>query len=449
MQGAAGIGSGLDVNGIVEQLMDVEKRNLTGLQTKDQTLQTQLSAYGTLKNNIHNFRDAMEVLSSNEKFQIFKADSTNSDVITAIADKDASVGNYTVKISQLAAAHKISSDAFVDAETSIAASGDLEIDVDGEKFTITVDSNNDSLSGIRDSINFSLDNVGIKATILNVDDGVGGTQSHLVLTSNNTGSNSTITLNDVSGDVSTTLNLSNELSPAQDAVLDIDGFAVTHENNLISGVIEGVTLDVNQIDLVGTTINITRDDTSITKSVEDFVNTYNNLIGDIAIQSADSLNNDSSITFLKSGLTDILNTPANSVGDFSYLHELGITTNAETGKLAFDSTEFKSVLAQDFTGVVKIFSDNKEGFAARFHDYAEGQDKTSGLIKIRTDGINKRISTLESRIEKEENHLEIVEKRYYKQFSLLDSLMSQLDSTTDYLNQQLSNMPVPGKSSKK
>lgn len=449
MQGAAGIGSGLDVNTIVEQLMAVEKQPLSSLKQKDKNLQAQLSAYGTLKNAVHNFRDAMEALSSDDKFQIYKADSTNGDVITATADENASVGNYNITVSQLAQSHKISSGAFIDAQTSIAASGELELDINGEKFTVDIDANNDTLSGIRDAINFDLDNTGVKATILNVDDGLGGTESHLVLTSNNTGSASAITLTDLSGNVSSTLNLTNELSAAQDAVLDIDGFSVTHSSNLVDGVIEGVVLDVSQVDLSGTTISITRDDDSITNSVKEFVNTYNSLMTEISNHAEGSLDNDSSLQFLKAGLTDIINTPAENVGDFSYLSEIGVTTNSETGKFEFDTLEFKTALSQDFTGIVKIFSDNDEGFAARFHEYAENQDKTAGIIKIRTDGINKRINTLEARITKQESHLEVVEKRYYKQFSLLDSLMSQLDATTEYLTQQLSNMPMAGKSSKK
>ena len=47
-----GIGSGLDVNSIVTQLMAIEQQPLTALQNKATTLQSQISAYGSIKSSL-------------------------------------------------------------------------------------------------------------------------------------------------------------------------------------------------------------------------------------------------------------------------------------------------------------------------------------------------------------------------------------------------------------
>lgn len=448
MLGAAGIGSGLDVNSLVEQLMEVEKRSLTNLNNQEKKYNTQLSSYGVLKNAMHEFKDTMESLCNEEKFEIYSTTTSDEKIISAVADKTATSGNYTITVNQLAQAHKIASRNFSDTETSIGASGTLELDINGDKFTLDIDESNDTLAGIKDSINNALDNVGVKASIINIDDGLGGTASRLVLTSDQMGSTGAITLTDISGDVAETLNVSTELMAAQDANIDLNGFSVTCSSNIIDDAIEGVTLTLQSVSAEPIELTINRDDQAITDSVQKFLDTYNTLIDSIAREGSDALKKDSSLKYLKSELRNIINEPAENIGNFSYLQDIGVSIDKKTGKLSLDASEFKTALSQDFGSFVKLFSSTDEGFATRLHNFAESQDDDSGIIKTRSDGLQRRIDFIEKGIERENMRLDKVESGYYKRFSMLDSLMSQLDATTDYLNQQLSNLPGV-KSSKK
>ena len=62
MLSAAGIGSGLDVNGIVSELMVLERRPLKILQSRQRVIEVEISAHGRLKSAISTLQEAAEDL---------------------------------------------------------------------------------------------------------------------------------------------------------------------------------------------------------------------------------------------------------------------------------------------------------------------------------------------------------------------------------------------------
>jgi flagellar hook-associated protein 2 len=106
---AGGIGSGLDVNSIVSQLMALERRPLDQLGEQKSDLNAKLSAYGQLKSAFSTFQSAMNGLSSADKFQVFSATSSNSNSFTATASSTASAAGHSIDVLALANAHKLSS----------------------------------------------------------------------------------------------------------------------------------------------------------------------------------------------------------------------------------------------------------------------------------------------------------------------------------------------------
>ncbi|MGB5259967.1 MAG: flagellar cap protein FliD N-terminal domain-containing protein [Gammaproteobacteria bacterium] len=85
MLSAAGIGSGLDVDSIVSQLMALERRPLDLLQQKKDDIDARISAYGNLKSALSTFQDAMQQLSTPAALKIFTTTSGNDSVFTATA----------------------------------------------------------------------------------------------------------------------------------------------------------------------------------------------------------------------------------------------------------------------------------------------------------------------------------------------------------------------------
>ena len=430
---AGGIGSGLDVAGIVSQLMTLERRPLDLLQAQEVTLEAQLSAYGQLKSSLSGFQDAMEGLSSLDKFKVFSAASSDESEFTATTNSSAAAGTYTINVTRLAESHKMTTDgAGYSAET-----GSLEISVGATAFSVTIDGTNNSLSGIRDAINDASDNAGVTATIVN-----DGTSDHLVLTSNDSGNADALTI--TSGTVADALNLTTiagQNTSLLDAALTIDGIAVTSASNSVTA-IDGITLNLKGELGVDKTLTVTRDTSAVKDSVQSFIDAYNGLRSTISTLHAEdaTLEGDSALLGIERMIRNEINTVASGL-NYSYLSDLGITTNATTGDLELDTTDLDTELTNDFSGVADFFANNSEGVAYRLDVLATSLLATDGLIDSREDGINSTIDSVQDRQVSVEYRLELTEQRYLAQFGALDLLVSQLQSTSDYLTQQLASLP--------
>src|SRR3954452_18799853 len=104
---SAGVGSGLDVNTIVTQLMAVERQPLDRLQTKATTMQTQLSAFGQLQSLVSSLQDAAKPLFSADSFSLSNATSSDPGGVTAGTTTKAVPGIYSVAVSSLSATQSV------------------------------------------------------------------------------------------------------------------------------------------------------------------------------------------------------------------------------------------------------------------------------------------------------------------------------------------------------
>ncbi|GAB4356796.1 MAG: flagellar filament capping protein FliD [Gammaproteobacteria bacterium] len=437
---SAGIGTGLDINSIISQLMEIERQPLVKLQNKRSDLNAQLSDYGQLKSALSELQTALGKLNDASDFDLFTADAGNSGIFTATAGSGAAEGNYSIEVQNLAVAHKMGSASFADADTTtVGNSGDtMTITVDGNAFTVGIGGL--TLNGIRDAINDASDNVGVTASIIQVD----STTYHLTLTSDNSGTANTMSLSFADsggGAIADPLTMATTTS-AEDARLLIDGtYSVTRSSNSITDAIGGVTLELLAED-PGTTysLSINSDHDAIKESVQGFVDAYNALHKLMNELGAGSLSGDNSLLTIENGIRSVLNTPYTGGGSYSYLAEVGITVD-KNGEMSLDSDELtlSDALANDFQGVVALFSDSTQGYAARLDALMDQYLELggNGLIESREDGINNRIDLLDTRIDTLERRLVLVEQRYTDRFTALDSLVSQLQVTSNYLTQQL------------
>ncbi|MFC6806053.1 flagellar filament capping protein FliD [Methylophaga thalassica] len=188
-----GVGTGLDLESIVTGLMDIERQPLDRLESKQSTINAQISAYGSFKSKLSTFQSAMESLSSASSFKVFQANSQDEDLFTATATSTAATGSYNIDVTQIATRDKLASSAFTDYNTTVGE-GTLTISVGSESFDVTIDSSNSSLAQIRTAINNASENTGVTASIITDDSG-----ARLVLTSNETGTDNAISVS-VSGD---------------------------------------------------------------------------------------------------------------------------------------------------------------------------------------------------------------------------------------------------------
>jgi flagellar hook-associated protein 2 len=302
-------------------------------------------------------------------------------------------------------------------------------------FAISINTDGMSLEQLRDAINSNVNNSGkVTATIL--DTGAGGERYRLQVKGNTTG-----TTNDFN--VTSTASLAKDSNEsitfsAQDANFTIDGVSLIRSNNIVSDVIDGVVLTLKQKTSDPVTLTVGNDVGTIQSNIKSFVHSYNDIRSYINSKSIPDQKNpqnngpflgDSTVRSIYVRLQQLM-TGATSVltENFSALYDIGITTGTE-GKLEIDDIKLSNVLATNANSVSKIFvgTNSIRGVAVKVN--SELNNFTSpigGLINVRMNGIQSRISNLNDRIDIIERRIANYEKILIRQFTTLEQLVGSL-----------------------
>lgn len=419
---------------------------------KEARAQAKLSAFGSLKSALSDFRDKLDAMKTADKFLVRSATSANEDVFTASTASGALPAQYDVEVVQLAQAQKLTSGAFASAD-AVVGTGTLLVSLGAATASIEITDQNNTLAGIRDAINETLDNPGVAATIVNADSG-----SYLILSADKTGTANPITVTQSGGDGGLSaleydplngLTSLTESIAAQDALIRIDGLDVVSTTNSVEGAIEGVTIDVFATTQGSTEqLVVANDETAARGLVEDFVASYNALV-----QTLDGLTDYNSESDLAGpllgdatirGIRDqIRRELSNSVDDvnspFSALSDVGIETQLD-GTLSVNETVLTDALGAEFVKFGQLFS-TTDGFAVRLHDLADNFLRSDGIIETRSEGLKTQIEGFTDERDSLNERLVRLETRLLRQFNALDSLMAQLSSTSNFLTQQLASLP--------
>jgi len=216
----------IDINSIVSQLMAVERQPIAKLTAKEADYQAKLTSYGTLKGALSSFEDSVHGLNSTSRFQSLSATPSDTSILTAFTSSIAAAGTYSLEVTSLAKAQTLIASGQASVTDAIGTGTSTTVTFDfgaisggnftaynptaetggtysGSTFTsnglgtqsITIDSGNNTLSGIRDAINAA--DMGVTATIINDGDAVA--PYRLVLNSDTLGASSSLNIS-VSGD---------------------------------------------------------------------------------------------------------------------------------------------------------------------------------------------------------------------------------------------------------
>src|SRR5688500_7261221 len=154
-----GLGSGLDINSLVSQLVAAEKAPRQAQITRAQTSTvTSLTALAQFKGALSSFNTALSPLKTVEAFAARGATSSSNEVFTASAASTAAPGSYEIEVESLATAHQISSNGFIDGAGHEVGTGTLSIALGDKTFSIAVDAEHNTLAQIRDAINSAVGN---------------------------------------------------------------------------------------------------------------------------------------------------------------------------------------------------------------------------------------------------------------------------------------------------
>ncbi|OYV01468.1 MAG: flagellar hook protein [Burkholderiales bacterium PBB5] len=471
---SAGLGSGLDVNSIVTQLMAVENRPLTLLQQTATDLNTKLSNVGKMQSLFATLRDKAAALSSSTLWAGTTSRSSDAASVKVSTGANAASGAYAVTVNKLAVGQTVIS-AALPAATSTLGQGTLTIELGSygagspaadftakagsSPVTIDIGSGDTSLAAIRDKINSA--QAGVTAAI--VTDASG---ARLSLRSAATGAENAfrISATEASDDGSAATGLSalaydgtaasstlSRSMAAGNAEATVNGISVSSASNTLDNVVDGLTLTLQKVTSTEVNVTVAADTDGVKTAVTDFVSAFNGLASFIKTQTAynpdskvaGALQGDQATLALQSQLRNVLNVASTASGTWSKLSEIGLTV-ATDGTLATDSTklgnalgnlgELKKLLATD--GATNADS----GFARRFKNLADVALGSDGSFNSRTSGLRTSLDRNSKSQDAMQQRLTQTESRLRKQYQSLDTKMSQLTSLSNYMTQQITKL---------
>ncbi|WP_018169829.1 flagellar filament capping protein FliD [Thioalkalivibrio sp. ALMg9] len=449
---ALGVGSGLDLNQIVGDLLNAERvPKETRFNQREERIEAQISAYGNLRNGIEQLAGALGSLSGFELSQ--SASVSDASVASVTADGTAANGSFSLEVNQLAQAQSIASAPgdFADADAEVGA-GQLEIQVGGgNAITINVEEG-DTLRDLRNAINEA--DAGVTASIVN--DGNG---ARLVLNANETGADNTITVSATEDPAGSGLarldgNSLVETRAAQDAEAVINGLTVTSSSNTLDDAVEGLSIELQNTSTGPVNVSVREDQGELRQALQAFVEQYNALVGqtreltsyNAEEDEASVLTGDSTVRGIRSRLGDALMQPA-QVPDANAqtLSELGIVSNRD-GTLTFDTSRFNQAMDNNsFDSIAEVVRE----VGGRMEGVTNTLVGADGLIGARTDGLRNDLERIGQQRERLDIRLERMEERLIGQFSRMDSAVAQMQSTGDFLTGQLANMPLAQNNSRR
>lgn len=470
-----GVGSNLNLSGLLDQLANAERQPLVLLQRQQISYTAKLSAYGSLQNALSSFQAAAAKLSDATLFQGVKASSSALDVLTATAAATSAPGSYAVNVTQLAQAQSLAATGVASTSTAIGAGAATTVTLDfgtisggtldaatgkytGATFTadstraatsITIDASNNTLTGIRDAINGSA-TMGVTASIVN--DG-SATPNRLVLTSKRTGETSSMRIA-VAGDAALSGLLANDptatqnlqqTATAQNAKLSVNGIAVTASGNTVVDAVQGVTMTLAKTGLGSLTLS--RDSASVESAVGAFVSAYNSLQStasqlskyDAAKKTGAALVGDGALRTIQTQIRAALNTP--QAGALKVLSSIGVSFQKD-GTIALDAAKLSSAFAASKDAVSELFAGTggNTGYGKQLSALVDTFTRADGMLSTVTTGVKTSLKSLDAQYAATENRVQATVARYRAQFTQLDTLMSRMNSTTSYLTQQFDNM---------
>lgn len=458
-----GIGSGLDVQSIVTQLVAIEKAPISTLQKQATTFQTKLSAYGVVKSQIAALGDAANKLSTSSGWNAVTASSSNASAVGVTASAGAPATSVTMEVQQLAKAQSAASAAV---PTGAAmGTGTMTIELgswSGSSFTagantpvsITIDAGNDSLSAIAAKINDA--DGGVTATVLKDSSG-----ERLLLRSKETGEANgfRISVADDDGNNSDAAGLSRlafdvgnangmgQTQAGQNALATVNNVSISTASNKLTDTLPGMTIQLSQVTTEPVELVVQADTQAVEANVKAFVDAYNALANnlksstryDSATETAGVLQGDSTAVGLQTALRGMMRSTTAS-SPFTRLSEVGIEMQTG-GTLKIDSTKFAASL-NDLSGLKALFSettgdDATEGFGLKVKKFTDGLIAAEGLIENKTAGIQKRIDRNSDEQERITDRAARVETRLLAQYNAMDAAVSRLNTLNTFISQQI------------
>ncbi len=450
--GYGGVGSGLDISTIVSQLVAAERAPQDArLNTLEASTRFKLSGIGSVATAFDALKTSLDGLQRADALGARTATSTagtgnvngTDPVLRATAGRNTPIGRYQVEVESLASAHKLVGDG-VAVGTTFGA-GTLRVSIGDESVEVAINDKS-TLADVRSAINEAAGRHGVQAALLTSDQG-----HHLSVGSSKTGAAHAISIELVDGgsDLAGLLDGLSEQSAASDARISIDGLVTTSDSNRIVDAVPGLTLNLREPGR--SSVEVTADPSASRAAVEGFVRAYNAALQAIntatrynaETQTSAALTGDAQMRGAAAQLRDVMGGLLSGLAAQGLdADTLGLQTrgfpNAD-GSLVLDAAKFDAALTNNAAQVVAAFT-GENGVAGQLNAVVKQYVGTDGAFTARRNGLNNQVRDVARQREALDTRMENVARRYQAQFVALDALMAQMNTTSNYLAQQLAGL---------
>lgn len=464
-----GIGSGLDVNSIVTQLVAIERQPVTALQTKATKIQGQISEFGKIKSAMSTFRDAASKLTNLDTWGQTLGASSNTAAVNVTTTTGATAGNYAVEVQALASAQSLASGVFA-SSTATPGAGTLRIELGtwganqasfaaktgSTALDITIEAT-DTLAQVRDKINSA--GAGVSAVIF-----TDGSGSRLLMRSSATGLENAFRITVTDGDGTPTdaaglsaLSYDTTLASRQmartqtaaNAEATFNGLPISSASNTLANIVEGVTLKLSGLTSDAVDVGILQDSESLKKTVQSFADSYNALVTliagqtkyDAATKTGGPLQGDSSAVGIQRQMRLLAGSSSAASTTFSRLSDIGLSTGAD-GQMVVSASKLDNALANpaEFKKLMSnadTLDTSKVGIARAFRNFGDAFLKFDGPLTTRSEGLRSRLDQNQDQQERLNQRIAQTEKRLRAQYSALDTTLGRLNGLSSYVTQQV------------
>jgi flagellar hook-associated protein 2 len=429
-----GIGSGIDISTLVTSLVNATiTPQQTLLQNQQSTGQATISALGSVQSALSSLQTAVQAITTGSALTQLSAQSSNSLIFSASAGTGAVAGSYQVQVQTLAQANTIQSSAF-DSASATVPTGTYSITAGGSTFNVSIDSSNDTLSGLAAAINNS--NGGASATIVN-----GTSGSYLLLSATQTG-----LANAVSMSSSSPMSFTSVQS-ASDATGTIAGIAFDSPTNVVSNALSNVALTLTNTSAGATqTLTVSANVQSAATAVQSFVTAYNAALSLITTDTAYTpgsgtssttgtagpLLGDLAVQSIQHQLQSIVGAGTSS-GIYSQLSQIGVTTNSD-GTLAIDSGTLSNALQQNPNAVQQLFS-GSNGIGTNMLSMLNQAVGAGGSMATEIASLNTQSTAITAKLAQLTSQSTLLTAQYNAEFNAMDTVVQAYKNTASLLTQ--------------
>ncbi len=437
-----GLGSGMDLQGLIDKLINVDKQPILMKQSQKVEYESYYQTFDSLESKMTKLAmDTSTMLTDLNAQSASVSDDSLADVSVVGAPTN---GIHNITVDTLAQGQtwlSTTSESSLTNSIVSSGSGSFTYKIGDKEYTINLDNNSltSTPTTLQEFINaINSNGSGLQATTINNGSG------YVVVLKTPEGTNNDLTI--VQNDTDLTFGDNGAPNVASsDASLTIDGVSITSHSNTLDDNIPGLEIKLKKTGSFSVYVNTNYSE--ITKDMQNIVDDYNDMMDFIAKNSgyddeknvADAFFTNSTIQGVKTTLQNILmDKYGGSNSSISYLSDLGIDID-KTGKMSLDTEKFQQALQTNFKDVKKVLDESStgadDGFLNRLHSALNNMTSTNGSIELeknylqgKTERLQEQINAMNKQLEQERVNLTLT-------FSQMDEYIGMLKSQSSYMTQ--------------